>query len=112
MLVCSGPSQVLKQIPQNQAPVTITLAKKPVSTRLFFLTHLKGMLGSKEMQHLKTVASTQAKRRVYVMIEEIKGTTTHPQNHPRSSASQKLYHSSREIIYSRFKYLTHSLERS
>lgn len=64
------------------------------------------------MHHLKTVASTQTKRRMYVMIEEMKGTTTHTQNHPRSSASQMLYHSSKEIIYSRFKYLTHSLELS
>ena len=29
--MCWGPSQVLKQIPQNQAPVTITLAKKKTS---------------------------------------------------------------------------------
>ena len=32
------------------------------------------------------------------MIEEMKGTTTHTQNQPRSSASQMLYHSSKQIF--------------
>lgn len=63
-----------------------------------FLIHLKGMLGYKEMHHLKTVASAQTKRRMYVMMEETKGTATHTQNQPRSSASQTLYHSSKQIV--------------